>query len=207
MSFDSSLALKTLRRLGRTPKWLFQVWALWGMLGIILIHCVALEYFVAKNVHQWASFLTQTVGVICILISINENLKIVSEENFARCFRKWWNECPFRNKSVTVDLTGTVTICFDMKARAFGYRPNATLQEQIDYLQEQICTLQQELDREITKINESIKQQEASIHRKIDEDLNKVSSKMHAVFKGIQVPIFGAILTVYSAVIASFFLN
>ena len=191
----------------RTLKWLSQVWSLWGILGIILIHSVALKYFVDKNVHQWASFSTQVLGVLCILISINENLKIVSEKNLLHYMKKWWNECPLRSQSVTVKVEGVASTSSVGRVRAYGHNANASIQEQIDYLQNQICNLQKELDSEIAKVKESMKQQEASIHRKIDENINQVSSKIHAIFKGIQVPIFGAILTIYSAAIASFYLS
>ena len=190
----------------RIIKWLWRIWPLWGTLIIALAHYCVLKYFIAKDVHQWVSLLTQVFGVLFIIASINANLKIVREEDLLSYFKNWWNECPFRHKTVVANMQASGSSTFTGKARAFVYRADATVKEQIDYLQEQIFSLQKELDREIAQIQESIKLQEKRLHVKINEDVNKVSSKMHAVFKGIQIPIFGAILTVYSA-IASFLSN
>jgi len=198
--------LQTKRKTVKVLKWLWRIWPLHVILALLCVHLLLIYYFGldTKTTNKTIALLSQVVGGILILYSIDSNIGIFKDRNLVGEFIQYLREFPLIKRSVTAKLNGQFMGLSGIGADLTYGRKCETVEEKLEYLQEQIAELRQhckhkrkEIDKRFKDVSKEMKTQDQK-QQKAVEDLKSKIEKVSV--GGIKVQMFGVMLMVYGAI-------
>lgn len=190
----------------RLIKWLWRAWPIVVLAPLIGAHLLLLSLFPqsAVLINKSIALITQLIGGLLILYSIDSNIGIIKQKSLFLLFANYFKEFPLVNRSTTIELQGASMAITGGKAKLSVGRNPQNIEEKIRYLQEQINEMKQEFEQETKDIHERIDRQTKEMNVKIQETnsaLKNLESKMDEVSTGgIKPQLFGVLLMIYGAV-------
>lgn len=194
-----------MRTLLRLIQWFGRAWPVIVIVLVICGHFLLLDYFSQSNefINKTASLLAQLAGGFLILYSIDSNIGIMNEKSLHTMLKNYFKEFPLIKKSVVVELKGLEVTVSAGKLKVVVERNPQSIDEKIQYLQEQIDQLKRQLEQESKELNMKIERQSEEINAQIQNaksTLRIFEDKMVEVSTGgIKVQLFGILLMVYGA--------
>lgn len=187
-------------------KRLWRAWPIIMLAALICIHLVIIYYFCsnASVINKTISLISQIIGGLLILYSIDSNIGILREETLISIFFKYLKDFLLKNKSVTVKVTGV-----ESKGVVGNVNPRIIhtpedIEEKLQYLQKKISDVEKDFKIELGNLNKKIEHQSKMFGVKNKESktaLQDIELKIYEVsIGGIKVQLFGVMLMVYGAI-------
>lgn len=184
-------------------------WRAWPVLVIVLVvcgHLILRNYFPedAECINKTASLVAQLIGGLIILYSIDSNIGIMNQKSLLSMLKSYFEEFPLIKRSVVIELRGLeVKLSGGMGKVIIGRNPQ-TIDEKIQYLQEQIDQIKLDIEQESKELNKKIEQQSGEMNAHIQDArsaLKNIKSKMAEVSTGgVKVQLFGVLLMGFGAI-------
>ena len=199
--------MKTLLRL---LKWSWRSWPVIILVVLFIAHLALVEYFCfnVSVIHKTIALITQLVGGLLILYSIDSNIGIIKDKNLLALLTGYLREFPLIKRPVVIQVQGGAVGLSSLDAKITVTRSPETLEEKLEYLQEQITNVKTDLERETKKINEKIDQNSKKVESKISEtksELRKLETKIEKVsIGGIKIQFLGVLLMGYGSITSYF---
>ena len=186
--------------LKRLPIWLKQVllWLYEGKLFWTYICMVALFAFLPCG-HIYFGTGLQLLGIITIVIGINNKIKLFTRENPVKYHLKYFVRFPsFKGRTINVNISDLLQLQsisnVDIIQRA--RKPDQTfidliryIDEEVKHLNYQISSLRTNLDEQISVLTKKLSDQK----QQIDADLNNVEKRIElSNTSDISLELFGA---------------
>lgn len=190
----------------RLIKWFWKAWPVIVFVPLICIHFVLLDNFPKDIVaiNKFISLLTQLIGGLLILYSIDSNIGIIKQKSLIALLTTYLKEFPLFNKPIILEVQGISQATSICKARITVGRNPQSIEEKIQYLQDQINEIRCCLEQDIKDINEKIDRKSKEMGVQIQETksaLRNLESKIDEVSAGgIKIQLFGVLLMVYGAI-------
>jgi len=170
-----------------------------------------LHYIVYTNIsidlshaNKVISLVLQLVGGILVLYSIDSNLGIMNNTSLLSLFLSYIKSFPLIKRSYTLKAdSGTMKMTsHPAKLRVGG--PTNTIDEKIDYLQNQITWLKEDLNDEVKSLRGMVHSVEKRANTSISEIRGSIGSIDRKVKElsagGIKTQIFGVLLMIHGSV-------
>ncbi len=187
-------------------KWIWRSWPGLITLLLITIHFSLIYYFCfdASATHKNISLISQLVGGILILYSIDSNIGILKEKNLLILFSNYLKDFPFITKSYVINVKpGKFTIT-PGKAKITVTRNPQNIEEHFTYLQEQINSISTELEQSIEELNEKYTKVSNLVNTQTNENktlIKKIESQIEDVsIGGLKIQLSGILLVFYGAI-------
>ncbi len=160
--------------------------------------------FDEKNTNKLVSLITQVIGGSLILYSIDSNIELYKGKKLGAIFFENLKRCPLLKQSIQLQGKATSTSTATANISWAIHRDSTTVDERLDYLQEQITQLNKQLSTHAAEVDEKIRKTESKIKVEIDQvkiKSEELESKVvQSATNGIDVQIFGFLLVVYGGV-------
>jgi small nuclear ribonucleoprotein (snRNP)-like protein len=158
----------------------------------------------AKFINKTISLLFQIIGGLLILYSIDSNIGVINQKSLLSLLGKYFNEFPLIKRSVVIEVQSGGGIVIGGGTKIVIGRNPQTIDEKIDYLQEQINELKLDVEQESKELNGKIVRLSKEMNIQIQDaksTIQSLESKMAEVsIGGIKVQLFGVLLMVYGAI-------
>lgn len=187
-------------------RWLLRAWPLLVLFFLLCTHLLLLYYFSinAKFINKTISLLFQIIGGLLILYSIDSNIGVINQKSLLSLLGKYFNEFPLIKRSVVIEVQSGGGIVIGGGTKIVIGRNPQTIDEKIDYLQEQINELKLDVEQESKELNGKIVRLSKEMNIQIQDaksTIQSLESKMAEVsIGGIKVQLFGVLLMVYGAI-------
>lgn len=190
----------------RLIKWLWRAWPILVIGLLFCAHLLLLNYFSQWTgfINKTASLVSQLVGGLLILYSIDSNIDVLKQKSLFSILTNYFKEFPLIKRSAVIELQGAAMGMSGGEAKmSVGCNPQS-IDEKIEYLQEQINEVKRDLEQESKGLNERIDRQSKEMIEQIQDAkaaLRSLESKMDEVSTGgLKVQLFGVLLMVYGAI-------
>jgi hypothetical protein len=191
-------------------KWLWRAWPFFGILLLILTRFLLIYYFSfnASSTDKFLSLASQMIGGFFILHSIDSNIGIINEKKLFSIFSNYLREFPLIKRSVVLQAHSASTATFSSTVNATVSRNPISIEEKLEYLQDQIDTIKRDIELESKELSAKIDRCSNELNIKIQDTrlaLGKMDSKIkEGSIGGLNEQIFGVLLTeVFRVVVAS----
>ena len=187
-------------------KWLWRAWPFLGILLLILTRFLLVYYFSfnAGSTDKFLSLASQIIGGLFILHSIDSNIGIINDKKLFSILSNYFLEFPLIKRSVVLQAHGFSIAIASATAKASASRNPTSIEEKLEYLQDQIDTIKRDMELETKKLDTKIDRKSNELNIKIQDTnlaLEKVDSKIKEVsISGISEQIFGVLLMIYGAI-------
>jgi hypothetical protein len=199
--------MDTLRRLIR---WAWRAWPVLILAALLCAHFMLLYCFSQHSefINKTISLTSQLVGGLLILYSIDSNIGVIKQKSLLSLLANYFSEFPLIKRSIVIELQGAAMAVSGGKAKITVGRNPRSIEEKIEYLQEQITEIKRDIEQESKELNEKIDRQSKEMCVQIQEaksGLRVLESKMDEVSTGgINGQLFGVLLMVYGAIAGYF---
>jgi hypothetical protein len=200
------LGKKIMRIALRLFKWSWRAWPALILIALIYIHLLLIYYFClnVSTTNKTISLISQLVGGLLILYSIDSNIGIIKEKNLFAVFINYLKEFPLIKRSPVVINGRGAAMAVGGKAKFTVGRNPQTINEKLEYLQEQINEVKRNLEQESRELNEKIERKSKEMNAQIQKTktaLHNIESKIEEVsIGGIKAQLFGVLLMIYGAI-------
>lgn len=190
----------------RLLKWSWRSWPVIIIVILFIAHLSLVDYFCSNvsEVHKIIALITQLIGGLLILYSIDSNIGIIKDKNLLALLTGYLREFPLIKRPVVIQAQGVTMGLSSLNTEITVTRSPKTIEEKLEYLQEQITNLKTNLERETKKTNEKIDQNSKKVESKISEtksDLRKLETKIERVsIGGIKIQFLGVLLMGYGSI-------
>jgi hypothetical protein len=187
-------------------KWLCRAWPFFGIALLILIRFLLISYFSfnASSTDKFLSLVSQILGGLFILYSIDSNIGTINDKNLFSIFSNYLRQFPLINRSVVAKGSLATISMSSPTGKTTVSRNPISVNEKLKYLQEQIDTIKEEIKMESKELNAKIDRCSTELNNKIQDtkvSLEKIDLKIKEVsIGGINEQIFGVLLMVYGAI-------
>ncbi len=187
-------------------KWCLRAWPLIIFAPIIFMHESLIQYFplFATTINHTITLISQFGGALLILYSINSNFYVLKQKSLLAILTNFFKEFPLNKKSISIELQGNATATATCSGNLSMTRNPQTLEDKIDYLQEQINELSNNLVQKTAELNNKIEGQSKENNTQIQvvtSSLKNLKSNLHKIYtEGIQTQLFGILLMLYSSI-------
>jgi len=189
-----------------TLKWLLRAWPVIIPIIVILLHVTVLCYFQDKEseINKVLSLSLQVVGGMFVLYSIDSTIGIIKGQSLLTIVKNWMRSFPFIKKTTVVAVSASSHSMFRGKVKLRGLKAANTVEEKIDYLQQQITWLKEDLNEEIVVLNSKFCNAEKRLGSSI-QDTNKQLSDFQTQVEnvsigGIGMQFMGVVFMVHGAI-------
>lgn len=189
-------------------KWTSRMWPVLIPVMLATLHYLG---FVHSSVN-WVEInniippLFQIIGGILILYSIDSNLGITKNTSLSAVFINYTRSFPLIKQHYTVEADSTMHVFTGLEPKIRVSNPTNTLEEKIDYLQNQIDWLKEDLENELKNISTKMTKSEdktAKLIKEIKMNLGSVENKVTDLsIGGLKTQIFGVLLMVHGAMVS-----
>jgi hypothetical protein len=192
--------------LWRLLKWAWRAWPVVVLLVVLLVHLTLLDLCptLSQAINKTASLVLQISGGLLVLYSIDSNIGVIRGRSLFGELRQYLAEFPLIKKSTVLNVSGAFSSTFVTKARISVKRNPKTVDEQLNYLQEQIDDTRRDLREEISDLDRKFQERSKAIDEKIGlllASLKQVGSNVAEVsVGGIEFQVFGVLLVIYGAI-------
>lgn len=180
------------------------------MFCIWCMHYLLLNIFLldASLINKSVALLSQIVGGILIMLSINSNIDTLKQESLYILFNKYLKTYPLFKQVEIINVTPAKFTSTTKTVQVNLVRHPKNIEEEIEYLQEQINTLRQDCEQQHQMLNKSVQYQFRDINTQILENnvsVQDLQNKIEKVLIGnIKQQLFGLLLIVYGATANTF---
>jgi len=187
--------------------WIWGVfWPILVIAMILAIHVFVFNKFDvdAENTNKLVSLIAQVIGGALILYSIDSNIELYKGKKLGSVFLENLRRCPLLKRSTPLQAKAKSRVIATGNLSWKIHRDSKTVNEKLEYLQEQIDQLNKQLSAHAAEVDEKIKKAESNI--KVEIDRVKIKSEeleakvIQSVTNGISVQIFGFLLVIYGGV-------
>ncbi len=188
-------------------KW---VWRAWPIIIIILLCCIhyilIINFdFEAKTLNGIITHSTQIIGALLILYTIDSNIGIIKGGNILQLIKNYFREFPRIKKSKSFTVTSYVSTSANVTAIPPIQRSITTIEEKLDYLQEQISDLAKKMNLQIETLRDEIHGNKVKVDKELNQakkELIGIKSIIEKVSIGdIKIQFFGGLLMIYGTII------
>lgn len=186
--------------------WLWRAWPIFALLGILLVHLAFIHIFSwnAAGTNKTIALISQLTGGLLVLYSINSNIGIIKGQSVFGMFINYLREFPLIHRTIVLEAQGIASLARVGKPSLTVSRNPKTLEEQLDYLQQQISDVRRDLIQEAAELNQKIddySREQKSRLGEVQASLKTVESKIDEVsVGGISIQLFGILLLTYGSV-------
>jgi hypothetical protein len=188
--------------------WLLKAWPFIAIITIAYIHYKILGLVQpdsAELINKFVSSLTQIIGGLIVLYSINSNLGLFQQNNMLLSFLNWLKSFPFFRTIEPRSCNGNYTTpCPEISSEVHMGKVCKSLEEKVEEAQRQIDKLRALLYRKENEILTSIRTTELNLKELIYKNQNDINNLNGIVIKttigGVNAQIFGVLLVVYGAI-------
>ncbi|RFC33088.1 MAG: hypothetical protein DID91_2727703235 [Candidatus Nitrotoga sp. MKT] len=99
------------------------------------------------------------VGGLLILYSIDSNIGVIKQKSLYSILTDYFKEFPLLKRSVVIELQGAAIVMSGGKAKVTVGRNPQSIDEKLEYLQEQINEVKRDLEQKSKGLNEKIDRQ------------------------------------------------
>lgn len=188
--------------------WLLRAWPLIVICGVFGVHLLLLQMLPesSQRINSAASLLSQILGGLLVLHSINSAIGLVKKGSLLSTFFKYLGEFPLFKRSATIFASASGSIGVHGVAKLRVTRKPQTIEERIDYLQEQITEVRWEMSAEFKKVWVRIENVAKDSATGIDNNARDIRSLRETFEKSIagslQEQVFGVLLVLYGGISA-----
>lgn len=186
--------------------WSCRAWPSLIIFVLLCLHLLLIYYFClnASITNKTIALLLQIVGGLAILYSIDSNMGIIKKKNLLSVFANFLSEFPLLRKTIVIGTVGYSEGASTAKGKGSVGRNPKSIEEKIEYLQEQINWVKRDLEQETKEINEKIDRESSEMKIQIQETksaLQNIGAKMDEISVGsLDVQLFGIFLMIYGAI-------
>jgi len=190
----------------RLLKYIWRAWPVIIILFILTFHILLIRYLMLPPVttHKTISLFSQLFGGLLVLYSIDSNIGIIKRKNLYDIFRAYLKEFPLIKRHVTIQAHSGAMTLTGGKVKLRVTRNPKTLDEKIEYLQEQLNEVRREVETETTELHKKIDTRAEAIDARLNdtqETIKNIETKIEEVsIGGIKIQIFGLLLVVYGSI-------
>lgn len=189
----------------RIIKWFWKSWPVIVVIGFWCIHLLLLNYLNApdEKINAFISLFAQLSGGLLVLYSIDDNIGLFKKGGIIEELKSYLLTFPLIKRNITLNLdSGNFKISGGEANLAVSRNPQ-TIEEHIEYLQEQINELKFNVDKKYSKLNQVIGELDTRISNSIEENSSAISdikSKLESfAIGGLKLQFFGVLLVIYGA--------
>lgn len=190
----------------RLFKWSWRAWPVLVLIVLIFFHLLLVNFLClnASTINKTISLISQLVGGLLILYTVDSNIGIINKKNLFSIFANYLREFPLIKRSVVIEAHGISMGTSAYKARVTVGRNPKSIEEKIEFLQEQINEVKRDIEQESRDINEKIDRYSKEMNIKIQETKStilNIETKMEEVsIGGIKAQFFGVLLMIYGSI-------
>jgi len=189
------------------PQWAWRSWPIIIPLALFGIHLTLIFKFgfQTKNTNETISLITSIFGGLIILWSIDSTIGIIKGGSISSMVISYLKELPIIRKDIKVKATGQSMSCNTGDVGiGTGHLNPQTIEEKIKYLQIQITSIKNDLEKQAKDLNEKISTLSKETNTRIREIellLKNVETKVEKVtFGNIKTQLLGVMLLIYGAI-------
>jgi hypothetical protein len=192
----------------RLLKWVGRAWPVLGVSVILLGHwfflCLAPDH--SQIINKTIALLLQISGGLLVLYSVDTNIGVIRGSSLFSDLRKYLGDCPLFRKTYVVKLRGVSAGALGGRARLSVRRDPKSVEERLDYLQEQLNEIRKDYQVDIAELSARIEQHKEvtdSLLTRLEQSIRQIDLKVAAVsVGGIKVQFFGVLLLIYGSITA-----
>ncbi|WP_411871769.1 hypothetical protein [Vulcanococcus limneticus] len=192
----------------RLLKWVLRAWPVLAVGVLFLAHwfvlCLAPDH--SQIINKSIALQLQIFGGLLVLYSIDSNIGVIRGGSLFSDLRKYLGDCPLFRKAYVIELQGASIGALGGRARLSARRNPKSVEERLDYLQEQLNEIRKDHQEDITELSTSIQQHKEAadgLVGRLEQSISQIDSKVSAVsVGGIKFQIFGVLLLIYGSVTA-----
>ena len=190
----------------RIIKWIWRAWPVLAIIGISFAHLLLLKYLDVQNskINSLVSLSTQIVGGLIVLYSIDTNIWLFKKGGLIGELKAYFLSFPLIKRNITISLEPASFSVKGGDIRTSLIRNPKTVEEHIEYLQEQIDGLVNTVDQQNTKLSEEISELDVKFTRNIGEnstDISEINKKLKVfAIGGLKLQFLGVLLVIYGGV-------
>ncbi|MEJ6121469.1 hypothetical protein MT390_06230 [Vibrio sp. 2-Bac 85] len=156
------------------------------------------------EVNNVIALITQLVGGLLILYSIDSTIGILSGASLAQDFVSYLKEFPLRKRSQVSNISGILMNGFASTLSATDGGMPKSVEDQILYLQNKINSLETKVAKNHEELKLNINKKEEQLNKRLD-DTNKTLNNIERKFidvsiGGVKIQILGVVLMIYGSV-------
>jgi hypothetical protein len=156
-----------------------------------------------------SGIIMQCVGVIFLLLILNNNMLSLKGTSIISEFKKWMQDFPFIKKSVNITPSSAAMVMDASSAYVFGSTKADTIEERINILEKEIDVIKKQIFDNKEELLNKINKKESESNKKfdsVDGELKKIQGKLEAAVIGDYrwqifsafIIFLGLMLTIYS---------
>ena len=176
--------------------------------GPVIIHWFLISYFCLSagtgTTNKSIALIWQITGGLLVLYSIDSNIGVLRGKSLFEMVTNYLRECPLIRRSVVVGAQAGSYGISGAKAKLTVGRNPKSIEEKLEYLQEQINEARRDFEQEIKGLNQTIDANSKEMKTKIEATqtaLITTGSKMDEVtIGGIKIQLFGVLLLIYGSI-------
>lgn len=188
-------------------KSLWQAWTFIIFLIIVIIHSIVYcsVYNFSDKDYKLISLITQIVGGLLILYSINGNIKIVKKITLMTMLTGYFK----KNQDAIAAPKGVGVSIFGGNVKVIVIENPESVEEKIENLRKQIDDLKVNFIQKATDLNERLTQQSEELNSQINQvssERKELTAQIEEIFSswyGIHIQVFGVLLMIYGAVMGA----
>ena len=191
--------------LTRSIKWTLRAWPILILAIILFLHLKLISQFGfdLPKTNKFFTLVTQIIGGILIIYSINSNIGVLKNINLHDLISNYFKDFPLTKNKNIYTCTAPVECTDSCSMKATATRKPISIEKKIEYLQEQITELRTNLDDEVKILTNNIYKNTQQLQSKINKTnsaLKTVENKIETMsFDGIKIQLFGILLMIYGA--------
>ncbi len=195
-----------LNMVARLIKWVWRAWPVLILVALIFVHLLLIYYFCLNSeaTNKTISLLAQITGGILVLYSIDSNIEIFKGRTLIDELISYFKSFPLIKRSGVIQGRMEVSSTSSMTAKVTVNRNKNTVDERIDYLQEQIDDLNRECDHNVKELHKKVDGISEEIGEKISQTnatVKDVEAKVEkASIGGIKIQLLGVFLIIYGSI-------
>lgn len=190
----------------RLAAWSWRAWPALVTLAILFLHLLLVPFFQldCRATNRLVSLITQLAGGLLILYSIDSNIGVFKHKTLIHVFIEYLKQCPLVTRSVSVGAANVIAVAgMSAVGKASARRSPTTIEEEMQYLREEVAELRRDLTQQGKDINEKIDRGLQDIRARVQDTENLVrrtaSTFEEVTIGGFQMQLFGILLMVYGA--------
>lgn len=195
-----------MRAIKNILKWIWKAWPIIIILPCLIIHYELIHYFepYADTIHKTIALIVQIVGGLLVLYSIDSNIGIIKDKKLTALFTDYLKSFPLIKKSYVIEAKSGAMSVTGLDAKLKVIRKPKTIEDKLNYLQEQIDSLEKTIDKKAEALDSKIK----NISEKLNADVSETKKAIEHIetqieqvsIGGFKSQLFGLLLLLYGAI-------
>lgn len=192
------------------PAWALRAWPALGLLPLFGIHYWAIAHFTSQTVlvHKLASSVSQIVGGLLIVYSIDQNLGLFRNQSVLSSITAWVRQFPIVKNIVAHVATGSISVAGSSVAGFVGRTAPTSLEERVAELEHAIEGMRKQFKSDVNRLDTRISSTHNDLSGRIDLTSTRIEGLSRtleeAAVGGTKLQAFGVLLAIYGAITSVF---